>query len=501
MIERSDAPPVLTLADVHKVYPSGTHAVRGVSLAVRPGSVHGLIGANGAGKSTLIKIVSGVETLTSGTVTWKGQPVRWTSPHQALSAGLGAVHQHTPLVPTMTVLDNVFLGLNRSLRWDPVGRKRELDELCDRIGYHLRPDALVSELSVGARQMVAILQVLARDPALVLLDEPTAALSPTEREVLFGSIRRLRDQGTTFIYVSHFLDEVLALTDQLTVLRDGQVVVDAESATVSMTDLVAAIVGEKLATVEHQATHLPQLDAEPLLVVDRLRSPGRFGPISFTVNPGEIVGIAGLLGSGRTELLEAIFGADPAASGQVRVDGQAVRRSPRSAVRAGLALVPEDRNRKGLLREWEIWRNMSLPYLGSLSWRGIVPDVRRERALAERATHDLRIRSRSADHPVGELSGGNAQKVVFAKWLYGPAKVFLLDEPSAGVDVGTKADIINLIRRLADQGKAVVIVASEFEELLAASHRVLVVRRGQLVTERAADTADLHELTALASGL
>jgi len=504
MAESSDGPreAVLVVADVHKIYSSGTHALRGVSLAVRPGSVHGLIGANGAGKSTLIRIMSGVETATSGTVSWQGESVSWTTPSQALAAGMAAVQQHTPLVSTLSVLDNIFLGRKDSIRWDAARREGQLRELCERMDYNIDPHQTIGELSTGGKQMVAILQALARDAKLVLLDEPTAALSPHERDVLFRSIRRLRDQGTTFVFVSHFLDEILDLTDQLTVLRDGQVIADAETSGVSKQDLVTAIVGQRLARVEQQNSTPAGSAGEPLLVVDGLRSPGRFGPVSLTVHAGEVVGLAGLLGSGRTELLEAIYGADRAAAGSVRVGSHRLQhRSPRAAVRAGLALVPEDRARQGLLREWEIWRNVSLPYLSSMSRQRLLPDRRRERRVAEQAIAELGIKTPSADAPVGELSGGNAQKVVFAKWLYGPARVFLLDEPSAGVDVGAKSDIIQLIRRLASAGQGVLIVSSEFEELLGVCDRILVIRRGQIISERSVVDTDLHELTALASGL
>jgi ribose transport system ATP-binding protein len=502
MTEAPDAPPLLAASDVHKIYSSGTHALRGISLAVRPGTVHGLIGANGAGKSTLIKILSGVETSTSGTVAWKGEPVHWTNPSQALSSGLAAVHQHTPLVGTMTVLDNVFLGMGGTGRWDAVARQHELTELVDRIGYHLDATQLVSELSVGARQMVAILQALARDPALILLDEPTAALSPDERLVLFTTIRKLRSEGTTFVYVSHFLDEILDLTDHLTVLRDGRVVVDMATKETTKKDLVAAIVGDRLARIEAQHPSAPQVIGDPLLSVENLSSQGRFGPVNLTVHAGEVVGLAGLLGSGRTELLEAIFGADDSSSGTVRIADRKLRRhSPSAAVRAGIALVPEDRARQGLIRDWEIWRNVSLPYLPRMSWRRCLPHAKSEQELAERAISDLGIVAPSSSAPVGELSGGNAQKVVFAKWIYGPARVFLLDEPSAGVDVGAKADIIQLVRRLAAAGHAVLIAASEFEELLSSCDRLLIVRRGQIVAERTTASTDMHELTALASGL
>lgn len=501
MTRHPDEPPVLAVHGVHKIYSSGTHALRGVDMAVRPGSVHGLIGANGAGKSTLIRILSGAEVATSGTVQWKGETVRWTTPGHARAVGLAAVHQHTPLVPTLPVLDNVFLGPSKAVAWNEDARLAELERLLDRLGYSLDPMQPVGELAVGARQMVAILQALARDPSLVLLDEPTAALSPAERTVLFRSVRRLQEQGTTFVYVSHFLDEVLDLTGHLTVLRDGAVVIDAATADTTKQDLVSAIVGKRLAAVEAVDSH-PPTNGEPLLEVDDLLSPGRFGPVSFRVNSGEVVGIAGLLGSGRTELLEAIFGADRAATGRVRLAGRSLgRRSPQKAVRRGLALVPEDRNRQGLFREWSIRDNVSLPYLSSLARRRCIPSERAEQDVSERAISDLAIKAGSADTLVGELSGGNAQKVVFAKWVYGPARVFLLDEPAAGVDVGAKADIIQLVRRLAADGKGVLLVASEFEELLAACDRVIVMRRGQLIGERATADTDLHELTALASGL
>lgn len=491
---------VLAVRDVEKTYSSGTRALRGVTMRVLPGTVHGLIGANGAGKSTLIKILSGWQQASAGTVEWKREPVDWSHPRQALAAGMAAVHQHTPLVDALSVVENVFLGRREGVRWDATARKAELLTLCDRIGYELDPRQQVAELSVGARQMVAILQALARDPDVVLLDEPTAALSPAEREVLFRSVRRLRDAGTTFVYTSHFLDEVMALTDHLTVLRDGLVVVDAPTADVTIDGLVTAIVGRELAREQHEGHPVRQVGA-PVLTVRELASPGRFGPVDLTVHAGEVVGVAGLLGSGRTELLEAIYGADAGAEGSVAVDGKPIRRTPRAAVRAGLALVPEDRAKQGFIRDWEIWRNISLPYLGGLSWRRLLPSAARERALARRAIADLGIVAGSAESPVGELSGGNAQKVVFAKWVYGPARVLLLDEPSAGVDVGAKADIIHLVRRMADDGRGVLMVSSEFEELLTACDRILVVRRGRIVADLPVADTDLHDITARASGL
>ena len=494
--------PVLTVTDVHKRYSTGTYALRGVSLQVRPGSVHGLLGSNGAGKSTLIKILCGAQPATSGSLAWQGTSVDWSTPAQALGAGLAAVHQHTPLVDSLTVLDNVFLGMREGLRWDAPRRREELAALCDRIGYPLDPDLPIAEMSVGGRQMVAIVQALARKPTLLLLDEPTAALSPHEREILFTVVRRLRDQGTAFVYVSHFLDEVMELTDHLTVLRDGRVVLDSPTAATDQESLVTAVVGERLARLEDSAPPVTRSCGETLLRVERLESPGRFGPVSLEVHAGEVVGLAGLLGSGRSELLQAVFGADKRARGQVALaDSGPLRNTPRARVRAGLALVPEDRNRQGLLADWEIWRNESLPYLGRASYAGALPRERDERSAAEVSVRDLGIMTGSVETPVGELSGGNAQKVVFGKWLYGPARVILLDEPTAGVDVGAKVDILRLIRRQAELGRGVLIVSSEFEELRSVCDRILVLRRGRLVAELVSASTDLHEITAYASGL
>ncbi len=493
---------VLTVEDIHKKYASGTHALRGVSMRVRPGSVHGLLGSNGAGKSTLIKIICGAQPSTSGRMTWNGTETDWSTPSHALEAGLAAVHQHTPLVDSLTVLDNVFLGGRNGMRWDADARRAELSALCDRIGYHLDGDELVSELSVGGRQMVAIIQALAKEPTVLLLDEPTAALSSHERDVLFAVVRRLREQGTAFVYVSHFLDEVMALTDHLTVLRDGRVVLDCPTDETDTETLVTAVVGERLAKIEDSAPAPDRHLGDVLLDVRELESPAGFGPVSLQVRAGEVVGIAGLLGSGRSELLQAIFGADPRSRGAVSVAGsRELGNTPRKRIRAGLALVPEDRNRQGLLPEWEIWRNESLPYLGAVSWRGLVPRAGAERRTAERSVRDLAIKTGSIDTQVNQLSGGNAQKVVFGKWLYGSARVLLLDEPTAGVDVGAKADILQLVRQQAADGRGVLLVTSELEELRSVCDRVLVLRRGQLVADLVSAETDLHQITAHASGL
>lgn len=492
---------LLELTEIIKTFPNGTIALKGVDFRVDRGSVHGLVGANGAGKSTLFKIVAGAIKPSTGTISWKGQPVQWGSPAAPRAAGISTIYQHIPLVPTVSVLENVFLGesgllMNRP-RW--LGR---YDQLLERIGYRLDPDLLVGELSIGQRQMVAILHAMASGAELVMMDEPTASLSQGERELVFSTVRRLSEKdATTFIYCSHFLDEVLSLTDTVTALRDGRVVLRLPTAEVSEDALVEAMVGRKLMHMEDSRV-APIPDEVPVaLDVRELRSPARIGGVSFRLRTGEILGLAGLLGSGRSEILHAIFGSDRRATGAVTLAGRTLQRSPQASVRAGLALVPEDRVRQGLVTDWEIWRNTSLPDLDRLSRRAWLPQLARELDRARRAIKELKIVASGPHEPVSSLSGGNAQKVVFAKWLYGRVQVFLLDEPTVGVDVGTKADILELIRHFAQAGKSVLMVSSEFEELLAVCHRILVVRHGNIVAERNSSDTSEEELVSLASGL
>jgi len=492
---------VLELSNITKQFPNGTLALGGVDVTIERKTVHGIVGANGAGKSTLFKIISGALEPTSGTIRWKGEQVEWSSPAGPLAAGISTIYQHIPLVPTLSVLENVFLGDCRGL----YARGRLLKRyraVVDRVQYDLDPDRRGSELSIGQRQMVAIMHALAHGAELVIMDEPTTSLAQGERGLVFDTVRRLRDhEDVTFIYCSHFLDEVLSLTDIVTVLRDGLVVAQEPIAELSEDRLVEAMVGRRLASLESRRQRESRDEAPVLLEVDKLESPGRISDVSFVMHEGEILGLAGLLGSGRSEVLHGIFGSDADARGHVRLRGRDLRRSAGANVRSGLALVPEERMRQGLVPDWEIWRNTSLPDLARLSVGGFLPARKREVDRARRAIRDLRIVARSPAAPVSALSGGNAQKVVFAKWLYGGASVFLLDEPTVGVDVETKAEILELIRGFARAGNGAIIVSSEFEELLAVAHRILVMSRGRIVAERRATDTSEEELLALASGL
>ena len=495
--ERGDV--LLELRDVVKTFPNGTRALRGVDLRVRRGSVHGLIGANGAGKSTLIKCVSGVQPVSGGTIAWDGAAAGWKSPGDAQAAGLATIHQHVPLVPTLSTLENVFL--HRGGAWRRTEDMRaEFDRLIGRLGYDIDPEATVGTLPIGTRQMVAILQALALGAQLVIMDEPTASLSESERRIVLDTVQRLAADGTTFVFISHFLDEILEVCDHVTVLRDGRAILDETTAAVTEDALVQAIAGRELLAVERAGTPATPT-GKVILEVRDLHAPVGVSDINLTVRAGEIVGLAGLLGSGRTQIFDAVFGADSQARGIVELEGRRVRRSPAAAVRAGMAYVPEDRAQLGLHPGEPLWKNISLPDLGRLSWRRFLPREAEEREMAARAIRDLSIVAPGVDALPSELSGGNAQKVVFAKWLYTEPRLWLLDEPTAGVDVGAKADILALVRRIAAEGCAVMVACSDFDELLSVCTRVLVVRGGRVVADCSADTLTEEQLILLAHGL
>ncbi|MBC2834522.1 sugar ABC transporter ATP-binding protein [Paragemmobacter straminiformis] len=495
--------PIMTLRSVAKTFGNGTVALRGVDLDIVQGKVHGLLGANGAGKSTLIKILSGAFKASGGTISWRGQPVSWDSPKAANDMGVATIHQHIPLVPTLSVLENVFLGSTGAWRLASVSRKR-FDELCERVRYWPDPDALAGDLSIGERQMVSILQALGTGADLIVMDEPTASLATDERELVYATVRQLsKVENKAILFVSHFLDEVMALTDQVTVLRDGEAVLRAETSTLDETRLAEAIVGKQIVELERAAEARigpSAASGTPRLELRGLSSPDKLMPVSLSVAKGEVIGVAGLLGSGRSELIHAIFGADKDAVGDVLLDGQTLARSTAASVRAGIGLVPEDRMGQGLVPEFEIWRNLTLPALQGVSAFNMLPQPERERERGEEAIRMLSIKASSPDILVRELSGGNAQKVTIAKWMFSDVKLFLLDEPTAGIDIGAKTDILRLIRKLAGEGKTVIIVSSEFEELLAVADRILVMRDGKCIAERNVHETSEHELLLLAGG-
>ena len=488
---------LLRLERLEKVYPSGTAALQGVDLTVRAATVHGLLGANGAGKSTLIRILSGAARATAGDIVWRGERVSWSRPAQARAAGIATLHQQIPLVSTLSVLENVFLGERGGWRR---GRPLEarLRRLMTSIGYELDIHAQVAALPIGGRQMVGILQALAAEATLIVMDEPTASLAAAERRIVHRAIRRLAEEGRAVLFVSHFLDEVTALTDEVTVLRDGLAVLSSATSAVDEPKLAAAIVGRPVR--EGRARSIANPAGHTVAEIIGLESPGRLAPCSFDLRAGEVLGIAGFLGSGRSELLHAIFGADRDARGEVRLHGKPVGRSPQAAVAAGIALVPEDRQAQGLVPGLPLSQNLTLAHIGRFSRWGLVLRAGAETAAAAQAIERLGIRARGVATPVSELSGGNAQKVSIARWLCGPTRLLLLDEPTAGIDIGAKTEILGLVRELAAAGLGIVWVSSELTELAAAADRILIMREGAIVAERVAAETDEEELVLLASG-
>ena len=491
--------PILSVKAIEKVYPNGTVALKNASFNVAGGTIHGLIGANGAGKSTLIKILSGVIPASGGEIVWRGETHTWRNPADAAAKGIATIHQHIPLAPTLSVQENVFLASTHPWRNSRSERDR-FDRLLDSIGYSVDPEALVDSLPVGQRQMVCILQALAAEARLLIMDEPTASLSEHERLVVFEAIRRLRDNhGTSVLFISHFLDEIMELCQHVTVLRDGIVVLDQSRHQIDERKLVVAIVGKETSLDVERSPISP--DTAPALEVRGLSSPNRINGVDFAVGAGEIVGLAGLFGSGRSEILHAIFRADPRATGTVNVDGAPVGRDIAAAMGAGIVMVPEDRVQQALFVNESIRWNTSLSNSRTICAMKIFPVAHKERRRADEIIAKFSVVSAGSDVAIGELSGGNAQKIALSRAITADWRVLLLDEPTAGVDIGAKADIHRAIAALAAEGAAVIVAISDFEELLSICDRILVVSSGRIIAERRpADTSE-HELTALAGGL
>jgi simple sugar transport system ATP-binding protein/ribose transport system ATP-binding protein len=462
----------------------GVHALRAVDLEIERGTIHGLVGENGAGKSTLGKIVAGVYRPDDGELWVDGRRVSYSSPRDALRDGLTIITQEPTLVPHRSVLENVFLGLENSTVGVVERRRlrRRYAELVERAEIELPANAHAGSLRVADQQKVEILRAVARDAHLVVMDEPTSALTTDESARLFEVVRRLRERGTTIIYVSHLLEEVLALVDTVTVLRDGKVVRTAPAAEESPERLVSAMLGRSMELIFPEKTVVPE-DAPVVLSVRGLSRPPAVQDVSFHIRAGEILGLAGLIGSGRSEVARAIFGADRRAAGDIVVAARPVRiRTPRAAVREGIALLPEDRKTQGLLMLRSIVDNVTLPHLGEVSRLSVV-GRRGERKAAVALMDRVDVRAKGPTARVSTLSGGNQQKVLFAKWLFKAPRIFIADEPTRGVDVGAKRAIYDLIQSLAAEGKAVLLISSEHEEILGLAHRVLVMRGGRVVAE------------------
>ena len=454
----------------------GRPVLKSVDLSLSPGTVLGLIGENGAGKSTLNSIIAGVVERDGGEMTLDGQPYAPHSPSDALHKGVALIHQEIRLLPGLTVAENMFLG-RYPLAGGRIDRKRmaaEAQAVLDDLGVHVDPKRVVEGLSMGVQQGIEIAKAIIRKPRYMIFDEPTASLGELEAERVLAQIRALRGQGVGIVYVSHRLDEVQAVSDQTQCLRDGERVAFWDGP-VKRPDMINAMVGRDF-TFEHHPPK-PRGDAVALRVDKACRGTA-FQDVSFEVAKGEILGFAGLIGAGRTEVVRAIAGADRMDSGEISVEGAPVRiTSPRAAMKAGIFMVPEDRKGQGLNLDRQAAENITLPWEGNLTWLGMItPGIVARHGSAQKQRFDIRG---DLSHPVGRMSGGNQQKVLIAKWLLENPKVFIVDEPTRGVDVGAKMAIYEIIRGLAESGIAVIVVSSELEEVLGLSHRILVMSEGR----------------------
>ncbi len=480
---------LLRLTGVHKSF-AGVQALRGVDFEVRPGEVHALLGENGAGKSTLIKTIAGVHKPDLGELFWEGQPVTLNNPRDAQRLGIDTIYQELSLYPELTVAENIFMGHAprrrvgpfRVMDWEAMFRRAQ-GLLTDLDAADLDVRRKVGTLSVGNRQRVEIAKALSLNAKLLIMDEPTAALTETDVEQLFRITRLLRERGVGVVYISHKLGEVFALADRVTVLRDGGYIGTKSVADTSEGELISMMVGRTIGAL------FPKQEAEVGDVVLELRNLTRepyTRRVSLKLRAGEIVGLAGLVGSGRSETAQVVFGILPAQSGEILVQGAPVTiRDPAGAVSHGIAYVPEDRGTQGLIRQMTVRENVSLAVLRSVARGGFI-DVGRETALAQDAIHRFGIRAYGPEQPVGKLSGGNQQKVVVGKWLASDPKVLIIDEPTRGVDVGAKAEIHRLISQLAaERGLAILMISSELPEILGMSDRILVMRGGRVVGEYA----------------
>lgn len=448
------------------------------SFEVRPGEVVALLGENGAGKSTVSNIIAGATKSDAGSITWRGKPYSPANPAAAIDAGVGMIHQELKLLPDLSVAENVYVGRlpMRGGRIDRAGMNARASAQLKRLGLDVSPERKVRTLRIAAQQQVEIAKALTLNAELLIFDEPTAALGGEETELLFQQIRKLKAEGMSFIYISHRLDEIAEIADRVVVMRDGRIVARHERADVPVRTVVEQMVGR---SVERMFPHLTPPREETLLEVENLSSPEKsFNNVAFSVKAGEILGIAGLIGAGRTELVRAIAGADPISSGSVRVAGKPVHLSgPAAAIKAGVVLVPEDRKAQGVVLDQTIGENLAFGNFDHVAPNGwVFPKAVQK--FAEAGIARLGVKGKP-NQAVSKLSGGNQQKVIIAKWVSRPPKVFILDEPTRGIDVGARAAIYDVIADLARSGMAVVVVSSDLEEVLGLSHRVLVLSRGR----------------------
>ena len=473
---------ILELSNISKKF-GGVEVLHGVSFSLRPGEVHALLGENGAGKSTLIKIITGVHQPDGGEVVLEGKQVHFNNTHDSRLAGIAAIYQELSLFPDLNVAENIFIGRQPTTFGGRIDWRKlyaAAGELLASLGVHLELKQKARSLSIAQQQMVEIARAFSINARILIMDEPTSSLTLNEVEDLFRLVRRLRDGGTAIIFISHRLEELFELADRVTVLRDGAYVDTRLVKDVTRDDLIRLMVGRTITNM------FPKLDVKPgklVLKVDHLTCEGSFKDISFELREGEIVGLAGLVGAGRTNVARAIFGVEPPSSGEIQLDGKTIHiTSPRQAIALGLAYVPEDRQLHGLIPPMNIAENISLPVLQDYARRGWLQD-KVERSAAFNAAKQMEVRANSIWQKARELSGGNQQKVVMAKWLSTKPRILILDEPTRGIDVGTKAAVHALMSKLVSEGMAILMISSELPEVLGMSDRVIVMHEGSMTAQ------------------
>jgi len=484
----SSPPPILQMQDITKSFP-GVVALAGASLTVGRGEVHALVGQNGAGKSTLMKILAGAYRKDSGTIVFGGQPVEFRTPHQAQASGVSTIYQEINLVPYRSVAENIFMGREpRRLGFiDWPRMNRDAGEVLGRLGIHISVTQPLMHLNVATQQMVAIARAVSFDSPLVIMDEPTSSLDDREVATLFEVIRHLKANGVSVIFITHRLDELYEICDRVTIMRDGMTVDDRPMTEITRLELVAKMLGKDLGEVRREGQTAFTEGKAPtdkvLLEARHLKRGRALRDASVSVNAGEIVGLAGLLGSGRTEVARAIFAADRIEEGDIRLNGAPARfHAPADAIRAGVGFCSEDRKSEGIIPHLSVQENLTLAALPLLSRHGIV-SRESQRELVAQFIRRLGIRTSGPDQKIRELSGGNQQKVLLARWLCLNPRLLILDEPTRGIDVGAKAEIQTLINEFADNGLGVLMISSEIEELAEGSDRVVVLRDGRTVAE------------------
>ena len=485
---------VLEMKQIRKEF-SGVSVLNGVDFSVNEGEIRALLGANGAGKSTLMKIICGVYHATGGQIFISGKEEEIKTPLQAAEKGIAIVHQELSMIPTLTILQNFFLG--KEIVKNGILQEKQMREeyfkVCEELDFHIDPDTKTREVSVARQQMVEIMKCIHANAKIIIFDEPTTSLTNDEKKTLFEVILKLKKQGKTIIYISHILEEIFLLADTVSIMRNGDMIGTFPKDELTIPIISEHMSGKKYVEGLRLQSHVRN-EEQPVFEVRNLTAPNGTKDVSFSIKPGEVVGIAGLVGSGRSEIVRSIFGADKKTTGKVFIDGKEVKIThPGQAIKAGIGLIPEDRKREGVILKQEIFKNATLVQLKKMLSHGIL-SARKERFYSQDAVKKLSIKIPSLDTPINKLSGGNQQKVVVSKWMDEDMKLLIFDEPTKGIDVGAKEDIFKTVEDFAKKGMAIIFISSDLSEVIRTSDRILVVRDGQIIGDVANDNISQKDL-------